>query len=145
MATVKQPVSTRTALTFTALPTLGSGVYGRSSTKDNTANQPVDLLVELSVTPGTVSGNKQALLYGLASLDGTNFQTGANANDNSVMTLIGALPLPSAAVKQTKMFSVALAYGGVLPPYQDFVVFNDSGAAFSAGTLFISEINPTVV
>lgn len=145
MATVKQPVGARTALTFTALPTLASATYGTSSAKDNTTNQPVDLLVELSITPGTVAGNKQALLYALASLDGTNFQTGANATDQAAMTFIGALPLPSASTKQTKLFGVALAYGGSLPPFQQFVVLNDSGAAFTAGTIFISEINPTVV
>ena len=145
MATVKQPVGLRTALTFSTLPALGNGAYGTSSTKDNTANAPVDLLVELSITPGTVSGGKQALLYALASLDGTNFQTGANAADAAVMTPIGVLSLPSAGVKQTKHFPVALQYGGVLPPYLQFVVLNDSGAAFTAGTIFISEINPTVV
>jgi hypothetical protein len=145
MAIVKQPVGARTALTFAALPTLASAAYGTSSTKDNTANAPVDLLVELSITPGSVAGNKQAVLYGLASLDGTNFQTGANATDSIAMTLIGVLPLPSSAVKQTKHFGVAMAYGGVMPPFQQFVVLNDSGAAFTAGTIFISEINPTVV
>lgn len=145
MAIIKQPVGTRTALTFTALPTLGSGAFGTSSTKDNTANAPVDLLVELSITPGTVAGNKQAFLYALSSLDGTNFQTGANSTDLADMTFIGSLALASSSTKQTKLYSVALQYGGVLPPYCQFVVQNDSGAAFTAGTIFISEINPTVV
>lgn len=145
MATVKQPVGTRTALTFTALPTLASGAYGTSSTKDNTTNAPVDLLVELSITPGVVAGNKQAVLYALSSLDGANFQTGANATDNAVMTPIGVLPLATASLKQTKLFGVSMAYGGVLPPFNQFVVLNDSGAAFAAGTIYISEINPTVV
>ena len=144
MATVKQPVGARTALTFAALPTLASATYGTSSTKDNTANQPVDLLVELSITPGAVAGNKQAVLYALASLDGTNFQTGANSTDSGDMTFIGVLPLATASSKQTKLFSVAMAYGGVLPPYMQFVVLNDSGAAFTAGTIYTSEINPTV-
>lgn len=144
MATVKQVSGTRTALTFTALPTLASAAYGTSSTKDNTANQPLDLLVELSITPGTVAGNKQALLYCLASLDNTNFQTGANTNDSGDMTFVGALPLVSATTKQTKQFSIAGTYGGVLPPYLQFVVLNDSGASFTAGTIFISEISSTV-
>ena len=145
MAIVKQPVGAKTALTFSSLPTLASATFGTSSAKDNTANAPVDLLVEMSITPGAVAGNKQAMLYALASLDGTAYQTGANATDNTVMTLIGVLLLPSAATAQTKHFSVAMAYGGVLPPYLKFVVLNDSGAAFTAGTIFISEINPTVV
>lgn len=145
MATVKQTVGARTALTFTGLPTLANGAYATSSAKDNTANQPLDLLVELSITPGTVAGNKQALLFCLGSLDNSNYQTGANSTDAGDMTFIGALPLASSSTKQTKLFSVALQYGGALPPFQQFVVMNDSGAAFTAGTLFISEVSATVV
>lgn len=145
MATVKQTVGTRTSLTFTGLPTLASGAYATSSAKDNTANQPLDLIVELSITPGTVGGNKQALLFCLGSLDNTNYQTGANSTDAGDMTFIGALPLASSSTKQTKLFTVALQYGGALPPFQQFVVMNDSGAAFTAGTLFISEVSATVV
>jgi len=145
MATVKQPVGTRTALTFTALPTLASGTFGMSSMKNNTTNQPVDIFVELGITPGTVSGNKQAVLYCISSLDGSYFQTGVNATDAADMTLIGTLPLASANTIQVKIFSVAQAYGGVLPPYMYFVVLNDSGAAFTTGNMYTSEINPTVV
>lgn len=146
MAIVKQLVGARTALSFSALPTLANGAYATSIAKDNTANQPLDLFVELSITPGTVAGNKQALLFGLGSLDGNaaNYQTGANSTDAGDMTFIGALPLASSSTKQTKLFTVALQYGGALPPFQQFVVMNDSGAAFTAGTLFISEVSSTV-
>lgn len=145
MATVKQTVGPRVALTSASLPTLASGGYATSATKDNTGNYPVDLLVELSVTPGTVGGNKQAVLFSIASLDNTNFQTGANLTDEPVMTLLGILPLNSNGTKQTKQFSVASGYGGVLPPYIQFVVKNDSGATFTAGTIFTQEILPMVV
>lgn len=144
MATVKQVLGPRTAVTFPTLPTLASGIYGVSNARDNTVNQPLDLLVELSITPGTVSGNKQAVLFGLGSIDSSVFQTGANSTDAQDMTLIGTLALASNAVKQTKLFTVALAYGGVLPGYQQFVVLNDSGAAFTAGTIFVSEVSATV-
>lgn len=145
MATVKQTVGTRTALTFTGLPNLANGAYATSSAKDNTTNQPLDLIVELSITPGTVAGNKQALLFCLGSLDNINYQSGANNTDAGDMTFIGALPLASSSTKQTKLFTVALQYGGALPPFQQFVVMNDSGAAFTNGTLFISEVSATVV
>ena len=144
MANVKQPVATKAAVSI-ALASAASASYTTSSgTKDNTTNQPLDLLVELTITPGTVAGNKQANLYALSSLDGTTFETGANSTDNGVMALIGVLPLPSNAVAQTKLFSVASRYGGVLPPYQKFVVYNDSGAAFSSGSINVSEVSSTV-
>jgi hypothetical protein len=145
MATVKQVVGTRTALTNSGLATLASAAYATSAVKDNTTNQPLDVLVELSITPGTVAGNKQAVLFALASLDNSNFQTGANSTDEADMTLIGVLPLNSNTTAQTKMFSTAMAYGGALPPFVKYVVKNDSGATFSAGTINTAEVSATVV
>lgn len=146
MATVKQPVGLRTPLDIPGIATLGNAQYAASAPKDNSTTQPLDVLVELSVTPGSVSGNKQAVLFALACLDGlgANYQTGTNATDEAVMTLIGALPLPSSGVKQTKIFSVAASYGGSLPPFLKFVVKNDSGATFTAGSIFTSEVSATV-
>lgn len=144
MATVKQVVGTRTALTVTGLSTLTNGSYATSNAKDNTTNQPLDVLVELSVTPGTVAGNKQALLFAIASLDNSNYQTGANSTDEADMTFIGSLPLNSSSTAQMKVFSTALAYGGSLPPYVKYVVKNDSGAAFTAGTINTAEVSATV-
>lgn len=144
MAVVKQVAGARTALTVSGLSTLASGSYATSAVKDNTGNQPLDLLIELSITPGAISGNQQAVLFAQASLDNTNFQTGANSSDESDMTMIGVLPLRSNTTAQAKPFSVAGAYGGVLPPYIRFVIKNDSGSAFSAGALNYSEISATV-
>ena len=66
MAVIKQVVSAKAALTVTGLATLASASYATSAAKDNTANQPIDLIVELSITAGSVSANKQAVLYALA-------------------------------------------------------------------------------
>ena len=49
MSTVKQVAGTRTALTVTGLSTLASATYVASNVYDNTANQPLDLIVELTV------------------------------------------------------------------------------------------------
>lgn len=143
MATIKVIVGPRTALPIT-ISGLAGASYAQSNMKDNTGNSPLDLLIELSVTPGTVSGNKQALLFALASLDGTNFQTGASTNDEGDMTFIGALPLNSNAATQTKIYSAALAYGGSLPPFLRFVVKNDSGATLSGGSINVAEVTSTV-
>lgn len=144
MATVKQTVGTKTARTVSGLSTLANLSYAMSATVDNTAVQPSDQLVELTVTPSTVSGNKQALVFALASLDGTSFQTGANTTDEPGMTFLGALPLNSNATVQTKAFSVAVAFGGVLPPFLRFVVKNESGAAFSSAALSTADVILTV-
>lgn len=148
MATIKQLVGTRTALTVTGLATLASATYVASNVLDCATNDPLDVLVELTITPGAVTGNKQAVLFAVASLDNTNFQTGPTSGttttDEPVLTLIGVLPLNTNTTAQTKIFSVAAAYGGALPPYLKFVVKNDSGAAFTAGTIYTSEVSATV-
>lgn len=149
MATIKQTVSAKAALTVTGLSTLASATYAVSAVKDNTTNQPVDLLLELSVTPGTVASNKQAVVFAKSSLDNTTFSTGPESGttttDEPDLTFIGVLPLNTNAVAQVKHFSVASQFGGVLPPYLKFVIKNESGAAFTAGSLNVSEVVPTVV
>lgn len=148
MAVVKQAVGARTAVTVTGLATLANVTYAVSAVVNNTTNQPLDLLVELAVTAGAVAGNKQALLFAKASLDNTNYtsgpETGTTVTDEPDLVLIGILPCLTASGAQRGIYSVAEAFGGVLPPYLKFVVKNDSGAAFTAGTLSISEVSSTV-
>lgn len=144
MANVKQVVGARTAITTSGFATLANGAYATSNPVNNTANQPLDLLVELTAIAGTVSGNKQAVLFALGSIDGTNYQTGANSTDEAVMTFVGTLPLNTSGQGQQKPFSIAAAFGGALPPYVKFVVKNDSGSAFSNATLNYAEVSGTV-
>lgn len=149
MATVKQVVSAKSALTVTGLSTLANNTYCVSDARDNTTNQPLDLLVELSLTPGTVSGNKQAILFAKTSLDGTTWSTGpesgTSAVDEANLTMIGVVPLASNATTQIRLMSVAAAFGGVLPPYTKFVIKNESGAALSGGNLNVSEVHTSIV
>jgi hypothetical protein len=144
MANLKQAVTGKVGVSAPFLGTLASGAYVTTGAKDNTTTQPSDLLVEVNITPGAVSGNKQAVLFALGSIDGLNYQTGANSADEAVMTRIGSLQLPSAGTPQTGLFTVAASFGGVLPPNVKFVVKNDSGAAFTAGAIYVSEVSLTV-
>lgn len=151
MSTIKQVVGSLATVSFsgTNLSTLANGTYVQSNvTTDVTTNQPLDLLVEFSVTAGTVSGNKQAILFAQASVDNSAFQTGPTSGttttDESSLQYIGSLPLTTSSTLQRKFFSVAAAYGGVLPPYLRFVVKNDSGAAFTTGTVKVAEVSSTV-
>lgn len=137
MADIKANTSAASSLTITGLASLASATYAVSSALDLSAVDPLDVLVDITVTPGTVSGNKQLLVFVKVSLDGTNYTTGpesgSTATDEPNLYLIGALPLNSNATAQRGVFSVAAALGYV-PPYLKVVVRNDSGAALTAGS-----------
>lgn len=137
MADIKANTSAASSLTITGLASLASATYAVSSALDLTAVDPLDVLVDITVTPGTVSGNKQLLVFVKVSLDGTNYtsgpESGSTATDEPNLYLIGALPLNSNATAQRGVFSVAAALGYV-PPYLKVVVRNDSGAALTAGS-----------
>ena len=150
MATVKQVVGTRTSLTTSALNSLASATVISAGTITQNTNQPIDVLIEVTATPGTVSGNKQLLVYAKASLDGTNQttgpETGTTVTDEPNLYFVGALPLNTNSTTQTRIFSLAAAYGGVLPYASEIVLRNDSGAALNAsgGSVYYSEISATV-
>ena len=150
MATVKQVVGTRTALTTTALNSLASATFVSAGTITHNTNQPIDVMIEVTATPGTVSGNKQLLVYAKASLDGTNQttgpETGTTVTDEPNLYFVGALPLNTSSTTQTRVFALAAAYGGVLPYASEIVLRNDSGAALNAsgGSVSYSEISATV-
>lgn len=149
MATVKQIVGAKTALTSASLATLAASTYCVSSTYDNTVNQPLDLMVEVTVaTTNTPSGDKQVVVFAQASYDNTNWQTGptsgTTATDEPLLTYLGVVPIQTASVTEIKSFSVAQAYGGVLPPYVRIVVKNDLGVALTSGSLATAEVSATV-
>jgi hypothetical protein len=150
MATVKQVVGARTALTTSALNSLASATFVSAGSLTHNTNQPLDVLLEVTATPGTVSGNKQLLVYAKASLDGSNQttgpETGTAVTDEPNLYFVGALPLNTNSTTQTKVFSLAAAYGGVLPYASKIIVKNDSGAALNAsgGSVYYSEISATV-
>jgi hypothetical protein len=147
MSTIKQVVGSFSSVTVTGLSTLASATYVQSNEVDNTTNQPLDLFVMLEATPGTVSGNKQAVLFAQA-MDGTNYQTGPTSGttttDEPNLTYIGTLPLNTNTTQQRKFFSVANAFGGILPSKIKFVIKNDCGSAFTAAALKTAEISATV-
>lgn len=134
MATISQALGTRTAITI-ALDSLASATYVASSAVDLGATTPLDCIIELEVTPGTVAGNKRAVLFLQVSLDGTNYSTGPTSGttttDESVLYLLDQLPLPTNSTLQRKAFSMMAALGFV-PRYWKLVTKNDSGAAFAA-------------
>ena len=150
MATIKQVVGTRTALTTSALNSLASATYVSAGTITHNTNQPLDVLVEVTATPGTVAGNKQLVVFAKISLDGTNFtsgpESGTTTTDEPDLFFVGTVPLNTNSTAQTKTFSLAAALGGVLPYASKIIVKNDSGAALAASgnSVYYSEISATV-
>ena len=130
------------AITLTLAGLAASATVGRASTAvDNTSNLYLDALVFLEVETGTVSGDKQVLLYAYGTVDGgttyTGGVTGTDAGftrlDPTVLRPIAVIPTPSnSVVSQAGPFSIAQAFGGVLPALWGLVVCNDTGATFSA-------------
>lgn len=135
MATITAVPGTKTTLTSTALNSLASANYVSAGDIDLTSVDPLDVLVEVEATPGTVSGNKQLVVFAKASLDGTDWstgpQTGSTNTDEPNLSFLGVLPLNTNSTLQRKAFSVMAALG-FIPPHLRIVVKNDSGAALAS-------------
>lgn len=150
MATIKQIVGTRTSLTTSALNSLASATFVSAGTITHNTNQPLDVLVEVTTTPGTVSGNKQLVVFAKVSLDGTNYSTGPESGttttDEPDLYYVGTVPLNTSSAVQTKTFSLVASLGGTLPYASKIIIKNDSGAALAASgnSVYYSEISATV-
>lgn len=135
MATITAPAGTRTAITSTGFNSLASATYVTTSAVDLSAVDPIDVVVEVEATPGTVAGNKQVLVFAQVSMDGTNYSTGptsgTTATDEPNLRFLGSLPLNTNSTIQRGAFSVMSALGYV-PPFFKIVLKNDSGAALAA-------------
>lgn len=129
MADVKIKHGSATSLTVSGLNSLASGSKATSNEINVTTNDPLDVLIELTLDPGTTTGNKQAVVFVVSTLDGTNYSDSTN-NDN--MRLLGVVSLPDTNVVRSAGMSVAAAFGGTLPPRFKVVVLNDSGASFNS-------------
>jgi len=150
VSTAKSIAGARTSLTTTAMDSLANVTYVNCGTFTAATNDPLDVLLEVSATPGTVAGNKQVLFFAQGSLDGTNFEpgptSGTTVTDQPNLTFLGALPCNTNATLQRRILSVAAAFGGVVPYAFKVIAFNDSGAALAASghAVYTSEISGTL-
>lgn len=162
-ATTNRPMfegSASLALTQTSLAT---GSTRESATKANASTTgDFDQLAQLTFTlasgsPSTASGAAKVNLYAAGSVDGgtrwpiLQLTSGATKATGAGDAAIGALSSPTNLVLvgtfqlqsttssgertfRTEVYSIAAAFGGVLPPAFSLFVENKSGVAFSAST-----------
>lgn len=123
--------------TFTGLASAGQR---QSAAIDNTGNLFLDALVQIKVkaaASGTsATGYVNVYAYGTADA-GSDYSDGASGSDASItltnppnMRLIGVINVvANSATYVSPPFSVAAAFGGVLPDHWGIVVENLTGAA----------------
>ena len=138
MSTVKNLLGSRTLLTNSALNSLGSATYVSAGTITLASSNktPVEMFIEVTVTPGTVSSNKQVVVFIKKSLDGTNFTTGPESGttttDEPDLTFLGTVPCNTNSTSQTQIFALSGACGGALPYAVKIIVKNETGASLSS-------------
>lgn len=132
MADVKWAYPAGAAYSIT-LNSLGSGAYVTGSEIDNTTNLYLDYLVEFVIADVVEAGNKQVTIFAIDSLDGTNYSDAPSATKPQMNAVpVGAISLNGTGPYRSKAFSVAAAFGGVLPPKIKLVAYNDAGVALAA-------------
>ena len=136
MATVTAVPQTPVSRTVTGANSLANATYVLLDTVDLTAVNPVDEIVELQVTPGTVSGYyKQVQVYVKASLDGTNYtsgpESGTTTTDDPNLYMLGFIPCGTNSTAQKKVFSLRNALGFIPAKYK-IIIFNNTGAALAS-------------
>ncbi len=136
MGAITKIQGTRTSLTTSAMDSLANDTFVVLGTINFSTNDPIDALIEVQVTPGTVSGNKRVVVYAQGSLDGTNFETGptsgTSTTDEPVLTRIGVVPCPSNSTLQRKLFSIASKFDNPMPAHVKLIARNETGAALAA-------------
>lgn len=136
MATVTAIPQTPVSRSATAANSLANGTYALLDTINITAVDPIDEVVEVKVTPGTVSGNyKQVNVYVKVSLDGTNYtsgpESGTTQTDDPNLYLAGSIPCGTNSTAQRKAFSLRNTLG-YIPPYYKVIILNSTGAALAS-------------
>lgn len=143
MATLKNLYgSNGQAITLT-LASLANAAYRQSTAVDNTSNLFLDVLVALKIktnAAGTsATGYLNVYAYGTAD-GGTTYTDGATGTDGAMtptsptnLKLIGVInAVANGTTYNAGPFSVAAAFGGVLPDHWGIVVQNNTAATLDA-------------
>lgn len=140
---------TATAMTISATSLGSASNRSSAAVTTDTSRNNTQILCEVSVLTTTTAptGNKQIIVYGYYSLDGTNYIGASSTIDNvdgtdKALTAIGSptnliwlgtIQLNQGAVAATikETFIVSNTFG-CLPPKWGIVLYNDAGTALGA-------------
>ena len=138
------------AITITLTGLADDGVRA-STVVDNSANLFLDALVQLKINTGNVgapAGDKNCLVYAYGTADGgTTYSGGATGADADYGGVAGQLidncPMLGIVTVdaqnetfESDVFSVASAFGGVLPQKWGIIVMNQIGQALGSSSAF---------
>lgn len=139
---------TATAITITAGSLASNAARSSAAVTTGTTNNVTDILLDVSIltTATAPTGNKQVVVYGYKSVDGTNYSGNSGIADNvdgtdkaltamgspSNLVFIGTVQLNQGASAQTirQTFSIAQSLG--INPKWGIVLHNDAGTALGA-------------
>ena len=149
MATVTTNYAAAASLTLT-VTSLADGGYRESTAVDNSTNKYVDALVGGKIQIGAPSADGTIAIYAYGSYDGTEYTAGVTGTDGTITWgttgstgLDGYPNLPLLGVVNVDAtddsddcrwgpFSVAQAFGGVLPTKWGVIIKNSTGASLHA-------------
>jgi hypothetical protein len=146
-ATINYTAAASVTITLTSLADAG---FRESTAVDNSTNKYMDALVGGKIQIGAPSADGTIAIYAYGSYDGTEYTAGLTGSDGTVTWgttgstgLDGANNLPLLGVISVDAtddnddarwgpFSVAQAFGGVLPTKWGIVIKNSTGASLHA-------------
>ena len=133
MASITEPWSSLSGLTA-SLNSLASATYVAATAVDISSVDATDLMIQVEITPGTVSSDKAVYVYLKCSWDGTNYSSGPTSGttttDEPNLYLLGAVPCNTNSTLQRNQFTTKAVLGFV-PPWFQVVYKNATGASLA--------------
>ncbi len=142
MADIKQKFGTNNQSITCSLASLANNSARQSTEIDNSTNVFMDVILHLNIKSGAsgvlTTGYVNVYAYGTAD-GGTNRTENAGSTDAAItlisptnLKFLGVINVVSNATTYKATFSVAQAFGGVMPEKWGIVVENKSGAALDS-------------
>ncbi len=143
------------AITCTLAGLASSQTVGRASTAvSNATTLALDALVsaEFVLPAGTPADDQAIYVYAYGNVASAAYTEGVSGVDESFtinnptgLRLIGVVPTPAGGVNYySGPWSVAAAFGGILPASWGVVVVDYTGLALTSGSLYYQTIGATV-